>query len=54
MNNNKTPGNDGLPVDFYKVFWGKIKYIFMEMVEEVYQKDNLHKTARQGILNLIP
>ena len=25
MNNNKTPGSDGIPVDFDKVFWNKIK-----------------------------
>ena len=24
MNLNKTPGSDGLPVEFYKVFWSDI------------------------------
>ena len=54
MKNNKTPGNDGIPVDFYKVFWSKIKEVFYEMVIEVYEKEKLHLTAREGILNLIP
>ena len=28
MNNNKTPGGDGIPVDFYKVFWRLLKKTF--------------------------
>ena len=48
MNNDKTPGKDGIPVDFYKVFWIRIKEVFMEMVEEVYETEYLHETARQG------
>ena len=27
MNNNKTPGSDGIPVDFYKVFWKELRDI---------------------------
>ena len=54
MKNNRTPGEDGIPVDFYKVFWSKIKDIFYGMVLEVYNKNVLHKSARKGILNLIP
>ena len=54
MNNNKTPGEDGIPVDFYKVFWNGIKQIFFEMMLEVFQNDQLHTSARRGILNLIP
>ena len=54
MNNNKTPGQDGIPVDFYKVFWSQIKEVFMDMVEECYNTRKLHASARKGILNLIP
>ena len=54
MNNGKTPGDDGIPVDFYKVFWGKLKNSFYEMVMEAYKQKLLHPTARHGILNLIP
>ena len=54
MNNNKTPGKDGIPVDFYKMFWGKLKNVFMDMTLSVYSLRKLHTTARQGILNLIP
>ena len=54
MNNNKTPGQDGLPIDFYKVFWEQLKTPFFQMVQQVYREKTLHPTARKGILNLIP
>ena len=54
MKNNKTPGQDGLPVDFYKVFWNDLKEVFYEMIIQVYQEELLHESARKGILNLIP
>ena len=54
MNNNKTPGQDGIPVDFYKVFWTDIKQCFFDMVIDSYENRSLHPTARKGILNLIP
>ena len=54
MNNNKTPGSDGIPADFYKVFWSKISKLFCEMAEEVYEEKQMTTTAREGILNLIP
>ena len=54
MKNNKTPGSDGIPVDFYKVFWTKIKHHFYDMMIQSFEEEMLHATARQGILNLIP
>ena len=40
MNNNKTPGLDRIPVDFYKVFWHKLKHDFYNMALEAYKKTN--------------
>ena len=54
MSNGKTPGEDGIPVEFYKVFWCKIKQIFYEMMVKCYDLKKLHSSARRGILNLIP
>ena len=54
MNNGKTPGEDGIPVDFYKVFWLQLKEAFYQMMIQGYEEDILHDTARRGILNLIP
>ena len=54
MQNNKTPGEDGIPAEFYKVFWTQLKDCFYEVVVECYQKEILVESARRGILNLIP
>ena len=54
MKNNKTPGQDGIPANFYKVLWGMIQKPFYEMALECYQQNVLHNSARMGILNLIP
>ena len=54
MRNDRTPGEDGIPVDFYKVFWNFLKKPFFEMMLYSFQVNSLHYTARQGILNLIP
>ena len=54
MNNNKTPGEDGIPIDLYKVFWLKLKDAFHAMVMQNFSEKVLHETARKGILNLIP
>ena len=52
--NNKTCGNDGLPIEFYKLFWVKIKDAFMEMIEESYNTNQLPHSAMLGVINLIP
>ena len=54
MSNNKTPGEDGIPIDFYKVFWRLLKDIFYEMMLEIFLRGKMHSSSRRGILNLIP
>ena len=54
MSNNKTPGNDGIPIDFYKVFWNYLELPFYDMMKQCYEENIMHDTARMGILNLIP
>ena len=54
MNNNKTPGSDGIPVDFYKVFWNQLRQPFTDMAQHAFNTKILHQSAREGILNLIP
>ena len=34
MNNNKSPGQDGICVEFYKLYWNNIKYDFYEVVHQ--------------------
>ena len=53
MPNEKSPGTDGLPPDFYKCFWGKLKAPYHEMITEVISEGKFHLTARRGILSLL-
>ena len=52
--NNKSPGEDGLPSEFYKVFWIDIKVILLKSYQASYENDKLSLTQRRGILSLIP
>ena len=49
----KTPGLDGLPVEFYRTMWSFRKDDYMTMVEQVYQTQNLSYTQRKGTIRLI-
>ena len=54
MKNNKTPGIDGFPSEFFKVFWCKLKYIITRALNYSYQKGKLSITLRQSVINCIP
>ena len=54
MRNGRTPGNDGLPVEFYKIFWPQIGDILTQTIKHGLDSRCIHASARQGILNLIP
>ena len=54
LKNNKTPGEDGLPVEFYKVFFGKIGELLLDVYMCAYEEKCMCKTTMTGILNLIP
>ncbi len=38
MPNNKAPGPDGLPAEFYKHFWSTLSPIFIRLLSESQQK----------------
>lgn len=54
MSNSKTPGNDGISADFYKVFWKDLKSLYTETTNFVLKRGLLHYSARQGIITLLP
>ena len=53
MKNNKTPGRDGFPPDFFKVFWQKLKFFVLRALNESYNNQCLPLTMRQVVINCI-
>ena len=54
MESNKTPGTDGVPVEFYKVFWNDIKPFFLSSLNASHAKGLISISQRRGLLTLIP
>ena len=52
--NNKSPGMDGIPVEFYKKFWNQIgEYVYDSFIQ-AFDKGELSDSQRKGVINLIP
>ena len=54
MESDKSPGTDGLPAEFYKVFWGDVSPFLVSCLNKSYQKGKLAITQRRGVISLIP
>ncbi|KAL9962019.1 hypothetical protein ACROYT_G031074 [Oculina patagonica] len=51
--NNKSPGNDGLTVEFYKTFWNSIRNLVVDCLNYSYECGELSNTQKQAIITLI-
>ena len=54
MPNGKTPGIDGLPAEFYKVFWDHISDLILKVFQEILGSNHLPLDMRRGYVSLIP
>ena len=54
MDLDKTPGTDGLPAEFYKMFWKDISIYLLSALNLAYESGCLSITQRRGIIKLIP
>jgi len=54
MGTEKTPATDGLPAEFYKVFWNDISAMLIRALNYAYETGQLSVTQRRGIIKLIP
>ena len=52
--NNKTPGTDGLPIEFYKFFGNDILDILSKSFENSFELGHLSNSQRKGVFCLIP
>lgn len=53
FHNNKTPGNDGIPIEFYKKFWPLISDSFIRWVNESFEKGEMSSSQKQAVITLI-
>ena len=53
MNKNKSPGLDGLTVEFYKAFWGTLKSDILELYNECFKLGRLTKSMNMALIRLI-
>ena len=53
MKDNKSPGSDGLPPEFYKTFWQDIKNLVIGSLNAAYEKGELSPTQKRGHLTLL-
>jgi hypothetical protein len=54
MMNNKSPGCDGYPIEFYKMFWNQISPILVKSLNYCFNKGKLSVNQRRGVISLIP
>ena len=53
LKNNKSPGCDGFPVEFYKFFWNKIKNFLLNSYTWSEQNKMLSNDQKRGIITLV-
>ena len=51
--NNKTPGNDGIPIEFYKKVWPLLCEPFIQCTNECFVKGEMSCSQKQALTTLI-
>lgn len=54
MSNNKSPGNDGFTVEFFKFFWIDIGIFLVKSINYSYIVGEMSITQKQGVITCIP
>ncbi len=54
IKNGKSPGSDGFPIEFYKVFWLDIGEYLLRSLNFAFHKGQLSITQKQGIITCLP
>ena len=54
MQNNKSPGSDGISVEFYKLFWDDLSTYFIKSINYSFDIGELTVLQKQGVITLLP
>ncbi|KAJ8050132.1 hypothetical protein HOLleu_03212 [Holothuria leucospilota] len=50
----KAPGSDGIPVEFYKCFWGTVGHDLRDVFVSAFLAGSLSPSQRTGVITLLP
>ena len=53
MENNKSPGNDGISKEFYGCFWYKIKNPFLASIHKAFLNQGLSSSQKQAAIKML-
>ena len=53
FSNDKTPGNDGLTIEFYKFFWSEIATFLVDSLNYAFFHGELSSSQKQAVITLI-
>ena len=53
MENNKSPGNDGLSKEFYECFWNEIENPFLAFIHRAFLKQELSSSQKQAVIKML-
>ena len=54
MKNGKSPGSDGFPSEFFKVFWRQLGGFVLRSLNEGFRKGEMSNTQREGVVVCLP
>ena len=52
FDNGKTPGNDGIPVEFYKTFWNSVGVFMTEVFNHSFELGQISNSQKQAVVTL--
>ena len=53
MKNQKSPGSDGITVEFYKLFWNDVKEFYINSINYSFQTGSLTDLQKQSVISSI-
>ena len=53
MENNKSPGNDGLSKDFNECFWNETKKLFLASIHNAFLNQESSNSQKQEVIKML-
>ena len=53
IDNNKSPGNDGLSKEFYECFWDEVKKPFLASIHKAFLNQELSTSQKQAVIKML-